>query len=216
MEQDRDRIAEDHVALLFQEVHMAAGLDDLGIAVLPQFGHGHGQGIAAGHELVDQQGHRQGRMLDAEEHAITHRGVDQVDDVIDALGQALQILAIDGRYEGAPEGFEHVVEGLITLMLEVLDALAEHGQRRRAVLQLGQLLGRQIEDAGMTFEDVVEVVGTGQYQTEDGLQTHEQGWWRRDWRSRDLHEVITASSCYGVRSDRGAQTTHQRPVASDQ
>ena len=65
------------------------------------------------------------RLRDVEEDQTPDGPVDQVDDVVEADGQLVDVLAVDRRDEGPVDAAEDLVRDLVALVLEALDLVRD-------------------------------------------------------------------------------------------
>ena len=59
-----------------------------------------------------------------------HRPVDQVDDVVEAHGELVDVLAVDRRDERPVDAPQDLVRDLVALVLEALDLVGDRADRR--------------------------------------------------------------------------------------
>ena len=108
-------------------------------------------------EAVDHRQHGRGGLLHPEQHAGARGGIGHVEDVIEALGQTLQVLAVDGGDEGARQRFAELIDVLVAPVLEVLHPVADLDRVGCASAVFAQHLRRLMGDLSLLLEKVVKV-----------------------------------------------------------
>ena len=125
-----EELGQGQPAILVPDVLEAVNLDAViedapGVIQIPQAVHGlldNGGGVG---KHFDQMNHLvAGVSRFVQEHAV-RGGLDAVQDVVEAPGQVVDVLMIEGGDEGAIEAVGDLVGGDLTLVLDLLDLTAE-------------------------------------------------------------------------------------------
>src|SRR6185369_12650203 len=154
-EERSDGLVEGDVSLVLELLHPDAVRDDT--LLLPE-GRDRLDHLAGDFDDGPRQLARDGRRRrDLEEGETAHRAVDQVDDVVEANGELVNVLPVDRRDERPVDPAEDLVGNLVALVLEPLDLLRDSGNRRLAAEELVED-ARALMDARRHVAEPVEVL----------------------------------------------------------
>src|SRR5215471_524704 len=123
-----------------------------------------------GSDLDDRR--RQGapgrcRLRDPEETHAANRAIDQVDDVVQAHGELVDVLAVDRSDEGAVDAAEDLVGHLVALVLEALDLVRDRSDRALAAKEDVED-ARTLVDAPRHVREALEVPLVARKEIEHG------------------------------------------------
>ncbi len=94
------------------------------------------------------------RRFDAIELHAVHGGLNDVDDVVQLLGQVVDVLPVDGSYEGAVEAVDHLVGHPVAFVFDLANLGNDLAVERPMAHQFAEGLGALDHVFGRLFKDV--------------------------------------------------------------
>ena len=149
----RSPVKRDAMALVVHDVGLVLELLDPDAALhhallLAQLGDGLDELAGRRHDQLRQRLRERRRLLDLEEDQPADRAVDEVDDVVEADRELVDVLPVDRRDEGPVDAAQDLVRDLVALVLEALDLVGHGRDRGLAFEETGVDLGRFVDAYG--------------------------------------------------------------------
>src|SRR5258705_1785941 len=157
LEEARERDLLDPVCFVLQPVDFARPLaHDVDAFHVPQHRHHVADQCGRPDEALRQVLRRLDRLVDLEQHDPVHGGVDEIEDVVDAADELVDVLAVERRDEGLVQALDRLVRQFVADVLEVLHLAGAAAQVVEPFEEFDQRAGALVRIAGGLFEQVEE------------------------------------------------------------